>query len=250
MNNKMRISYASVENIELTLNDFLSMLYGVKDEYELMFLNELPATMERDTGLIIDNLEKGSWIVDLIAVSQPLFTEACQLVQFYDYFNALLYKLKGNNIDNLNVKNCQNVMAISNPIINNYGKLDIQIIGNSSDNKSMEINKDDAKIIHTNALNHKKELEKKLKGEEYKNVSFLWSSADFEKANRHDSGIIEEIDSSAKKVKFSAENLKQQMMIVQNKDPWYKLMHLVDVNTIVKDNKICGYEITKVYSND
>ena len=70
---------------------------------------------------------------------------------------------------------------ISNPIINNYGKLEIHIIGENLDKKSMEINKDDAEIIHTNALNYKKESEKKLKGEEYKNVSFSWSSGTLKK---------------------------------------------------------------------
>lgn len=83
-------------------------------------------------------------------------------------------------------------------------------------------------------------------------MSMYWADANFLSNKQHGKIIIDKISKTPKNVLFVDEKERQKCTTSHSKYPdidWQNLLYVVDVTVLTVNDKLTGYEITKVYGD-
>ncbi len=249
-----KITFKINTNEPLSVKDFSDSLMAFNNEYKIF--------TEGRAELLISEVRKGSYEVDFFTVVLPsLFASVEVMNTVFDYANHikdLVILLSSGNVDEsddsqLSKQTVNNVGDILNPVINNYGTINI-----ITNNEMVSITNEDAKT----AIKNKPKILKRLASSIpsiaqqslYKKQLFYWHQTGFDKnkPNIGNKGRIVSIQFDAVSVIFEDDSstAKIEMTTSQDGVDWQERGYIVDVEVLRKGDKIVKYKIIHNYMSE
>lgn len=237
----------------LSVESFTKSLIAINDEFKSFSGN--------NGQLEIVEIRKGSYEIEFLvhAVAPLLFSSASMINDVVDFVSHIkniknfLMQPESNN-KNLDRNTIENAINMTNPIINNYGTINI-----ITNNEEVSIINEEAKKINENGLamlTTPSAVTKTIDVQEtlYTKVLFYWHQTGFDKKNpnKGNKGIVKSIQKNPVKVIFEDDNsdIKREMTTSINKIDWQKRGYLVDIEVIRQDDTIVKYKILHNHMKD
>lgn len=254
--NESNILQIVIDNEDyIEIEDFIDGISGIKNEYN-SYIKEKCGKEAINNRIYLKEVRKGSIILELIEnvleSKGCLFSLTPILIEFGKILINNLNNCVNNNqdLENNDSKSINNFKKIFNFCSNNKGKFEISLIQNNKTVINNYYSSIDANAAQNNC---NKYLEKMSNNFLFEKVEMeLYQARNSNYSTLGMMGIIKEINTRAKPIKFADDSLKES--IINKEENPFNFIFNVDINLIVKDkNKpynisenIKEYEIIKI----
>lgn len=236
---KLTIHITNTQPIEIT--DFTTSFEALGNEYYKFLSENSNFKLSPNSKLYIKEVKSGSIITiltDLAPLVIPFVENTNSIIEFskflksgYDYFLGKT-KEKPKNFD---LKDCNNFNNIIKPIAKDNGS-NITMTGDFNNYAPITINMNFSSQ-EANAIQNGIAREKLLLKEEVPNIHekvlFYWDSAKYdEKSKSVDRGFIDSINKASLRVVFENQEIKKQMLDIENNPFHYVFLVDAEVMTI------------------
>lgn len=254
--NKTKIVIEIKNKNPITLNNLSLSLLNIHSQYSSFLKKDEKFDYSKESAILyVQKLETGSCIVELVPAFVPLLIDLDTILGYAKYLSSTFDFFSGHKdrpIYDYSKRDCKEIHEIVDLTANDNGSnMNFKVEGDLNFNFGVDHVQSNA--IQNNLNKHIEGLEEE-ENELYKKVMFYWSKADFssQKQTFDDRGVIEKINSSAKKIVFINDDAKKYMMSHDEKigKPWQDLAYFVDVEVIRINGVIKAYKITHVYTED
>ncbi len=231
-----------IENTKpIELLEFTNTVLGINNIYKIWAKNNGLETCEH--VLYIEELKEGSKIVDFIRKGvTKIFKDTTFkfFVSFYKEQIDNLLKEKFDAVEKKAISSIKQSLTYNKNDMNS--KLEITAKESNIIHNTLNINGVEASVAYDlcNQILNRDEKKESIKGV----ILMLKQAENSSKTKKIDRGIIEEISTKTVSVIYK-ENIKQD--IVMDKDNFFKMWFLVDVEVKRVEDKVVAYVITRLY---
>ncbi len=234
----------------LELKGFTASMLSIENQYKKFLSAE--GIGGEDYSLFIHEIKPGSIVINFIKGAVRKLIEDYVLDKFVDLFKDKIETVVEQRIqDDITVQkeDIKELYAIADFISNDFrSNMAIQVHVGDKTTKNFKISGIEANAIRTECLRQLETKEQPI-GELISNAVLHWKSAgDESKSLSIDKGIIEEIDSQRKVKLVCDEELKQQMISENDRNP-FNMFFIVNVEVKRIASKPIAYFIQKIHGS-
>ena len=233
-------------NEPLNLKKFTISMLAIERQYKkYLYLNGITGD---EYNLYINEIKQGSVVIDFIKGKTWKLIENHVLKGFVESIKDKFEEVKKQK-EIKDVRDIKDIKAISDVVSNHYSaNFAINLNIGDQTTSNYNFNGMEANAI-ASECDRQLELKHEPKGELYRNVVLHWkSAADDKKSRGLDKGIIEEIDPQRKVKIICSEDLKQ-LMISENKENFFNMFFIVNVEVKRVSDKPVAYVILEIHDS-
>lgn len=250
-----RVLNIHIENNKpVEINNLSRSLNGLATLYKL-FMEET-SNIDIEPKLYIKEIKEGS--IDIYLVGQVInfLGDLRNIADFAIKLNELFEVFKGKKelpIKNITKKECEALINFTDVTAKDVdARVGISVQennGNIYQGYYFNYTTIDANAIQNTAKDKIKELDQQ-KPRELKQVEMYWADANFLSNKKHGKVIIEEISDKPISVKFLNDEDRKKCSTPHPDHagtPWQDLLYTADIKALYVQDKLKGYQVTKLY---
>jgi hypothetical protein len=256
MDNSIKLNLKIENKKPVELNTLTLSLNALSRQYDRYVKQEYSDYTKNERKLYVTKIESGCVFIELVPAIMPLLNDMNAIVGFgnflkysFEYFLGIREEKKYKYTK----KDCSDLSEFLNQTAQDNGSnLKIDLTINGDNNNVVLLDSIKANAAQNKLAEEQKKLEEETPKLYIKQVMY-WASASFYKNQKfNDRIIIESINEKPRKVFFSPDNLKNEIMNNDNKfnKNWQDLAYVVDVEVNRIMDTISSYKITKWYKDD